>query len=131
MTLEPTTVPATPCDSPRPAVGRSQRQRAQENEDLLTVNDTLDIPPHSALHEDFPGITVPDQELIGDLLGSKAAGTFRVICLNINNLPLFYNDPKNTDLFAAIRRYEADIILISEPGINWSLMTGIDRWTER
>ena len=105
---------ALPSESQSPAVSQSQHEWAIENEDCdLGVED------------------LPEQTIIGDVLGPKRLHTFRVININIQGIPLSRHHPKNRQFFRSLRRHEADIITIQELGTNWSLARGKDKWHDR
>ena len=56
---------------------------------------------------------------------------FRIGCININNLPPLRNETADAELCTQIHKYEIEVLLMQEPGVNWSLVPRHHQWLER
>ena len=55
----------------------------------------------------------------------------RLVCSNINNLPVDIDEPKEVSIFQAIREREVDIWLLQEIGLHWSNLSKTRQWRSR
>ena len=67
----------------------------------------------------------------GDNYKHKHSKAIRICALNVGRLPLSKENEKNRDLFQWMRELKADIILLSELGINWRNMNNTNNWYAR
>ena len=58
-------------------------------------------------------------------------GCFRVGSVNVANLPIYKSEAKNEQLFRHVLKYDLDILLMQEVGVNWAVLAPQDGWHQR
>ena len=70
--------------------------------------------------------------VFGDILAPKCGGMFRVASLNLGNLGSSPSDcSKSNDLFSLIRKFDIDVMVFSEHGLNPRSMKRSTQWYNR
>ena len=109
-------VPAVPIRQRRSSGRRSRNRRANMR--------NLDRPATNQLN-------IPITEPYGNIIGPKPDETIRILTINPDRFPLNGLDPKNEEIFNALKKYEADVTLMSDLGNNWCNTNERDRWSTR
>ena len=94
----------------RRGLGRKRRGlEALVNESSRTTTNTYNqaqTPTQCLAHDDDSPIYQ------GDFFGPKKSSHMRLVCLNLNNLPIDIDEPKEVSLFQAILEHEIDVLLL-------------------
>ena len=67
----------------------------------------------------------------GDFFGPKQSDWLRLVSLNLDNLAIKINEPKEVSLFQSILEYRIDILLLQELGLHWSNLSRTKQWRSR
>ena len=67
----------------------------------------------------------------GDFFGPKKSDWLRLVCLNLDNIAIDINEPKEVSLFQAILEFGIDILLLQELGLHWSNLSRPRQWRNR
>ena len=104
-----------------PPVLQPQEQRAPSScNETETYNSDDDL---STLYDDSP--------YFGDIPEPVERGCMRLGNININNLPIYTDHPDNEKLFRDIIKWNIDVLLMQETGVNWSVLPDADKWRVR
>ena len=72
-----------------------------------------------------------DADAFADVLQRKPENVVRVMLHNISRLPIDRRTTKSRKLVSTLAHTQTDIALLTEIGLNWTLLDNRDRWYER